>query len=107
MTEQRPVALVTGASRGIGRGIVIELARNGCDLAGVARTLDTGILEVKQQVEDLGARLHPIQADVSSFSDHQRIVDGVLEEFGRIDVLVNNAGVAPEKRLDILETTEA
>ena len=110
MSDSRPAAFITGASRGIGRGIAIELARHGYDIAGCSRTLDsqnneTGILEVKQRVEESGAAFLPVQGDVSVLDDHERMIKTVIERFGRIDVLVNNAGVAPEERLDILETT--
>ena len=105
--EQRPIAFVTGASRGIGRGIAIELARNGYDIAGSSRRLEPGsaIFEVKTRVEELGAQFLPVQADVSKLDSHQGILDAIVKRFGRIDMLVNNAGVAPEKRLDILEAT--
>ena len=109
MTNRRPVAFITGASRGIGRGIAIELARNGYDIAGTTRTIESqnagkGILDVKARVEELGGQLLPVQGDVSNLDDHEKMLSAVLEKFGRVDVLVNNAGVAPEKRLDILET---
>jgi len=109
---KRPVAFITGASRGIGRGIALELAAQGYDLAGNSRNFEpqntaSGLFEVKQQVEKLGAAFLPMQGDVSSLEDHQHMLKSILEKFGRIDLLVNNAGVAPEKRLDILETTAA
>jgi len=112
MTGKRPVAFITGASRGIGRGVTIELAKNGYDTAGNSRLFDpgdteSGIFEVKRRIEELGADFLPLQGDVSSLEDHQRMLDLILEKFGRIDLLVNNAGVAPEKRLDVLETTTA
>jgi NAD(P)-dependent dehydrogenase (short-subunit alcohol dehydrogenase family) len=108
----RPVAFITGASRGIGRGIAIELAKQGYDLAGNSRGFDeqntaSGIFEVKERIEELGAGFLPLQGDVSAVDDHERMLELILERYGRIDVLVNNAGVAPEKRLDILETTNA
>jgi 3-oxoacyl-[acyl-carrier protein] reductase len=107
--EQKRVALVTGAGRGIGRGIVLELAGSGFDLAGVSRTLDPsdrqkGLLEVKEKAEAAGAVFLPVQGDIASLGDHERIVAEVLGRFGRIDLLVNNAGVAPLKRTDLLET---
>jgi len=110
MTGKRPVAFITGASRGIGRGIAIELAKNGYDLAGSTRVFDShntesGIFEVKQRAEELGAGFLPVQGDLSCLDDHERMLDRVLDKFGGIDLLVNNAGVAPEKRLDVLETT--
>jgi 3-oxoacyl-[acyl-carrier protein] reductase len=108
--EKRPVAFITGASRGIGRGIAVELAKQGYDLAGSSRVCDpanrvSGIFEVKRVVEELGATFLPIAGDISVLEDHDRMVEPILEKLGRIDLLVNNAGIAPEKRLDILETT--
>lgn len=108
----RPVAFITGASRGIGRGIAIELAKQGFDLAGNSRKLEpqnteTGIFEVKQRVEELGANFLPVQGDVSVLEDHERMLKLIVEKYGRVDLYVSNAGVAPEKRLDILETTPA
>jgi 3-oxoacyl-[acyl-carrier protein] reductase len=108
----RPIAFITGASRGIGRGIAIELAKHGYDLAGNSRGFDeqnraSGIFEVKERVEELGASFLPVQGDISSLDDHERMLRLILESYGRLDLLVNNAGVAPEKRLDILETSAA
>jgi 3-oxoacyl-[acyl-carrier protein] reductase len=113
MTEMRnrPVALVTGAGRGIGRGIVLELAAAGFDVAGcdiVFEPAETaaGLFEVKNAVEKLpGAAFFPIAGDVADLDAHDRIIESVLDRFGRLDVLVNNAGVAPRIRADLLETT--
>lgn len=112
MTEQgAPCALVTGASQGIGRGIALCLAAAGYDLVINSRTADpnntaSGLYEVKARVEALGRRCLVAQGDVSSTDDRARMVDAALAEFGGIDVLVNNAGVAPQVRMDVLETTE-
>jgi len=110
MMKNRPAALVTGAGRGIGRGIVLDLAKNGFDVAGNDIFFDpknkqAGLFEVKQQVEEFNAAFLPIQGDISCLDDHEKILKQALDRFGRIDILVNNAGVAPEERLDILETT--
>jgi NAD(P)-dependent dehydrogenase (short-subunit alcohol dehydrogenase family) len=110
LSDKRPVALVTGASRGIGRGIAIELASHGYDIAGASRLLDSqnadnGILEVKRRIEEQGGLFIPIQGDISVLDDHEQMIETVVDRFGRIDLLVNNAGVAPEQRLDVLETT--
>jgi 3-oxoacyl-[acyl-carrier protein] reductase len=110
MANQRKVAFVTGVSRGIGRGIAIELAKRGFDIGGNSRTVDpsqteTGILEVSKRVAELGARFLALEGDVARLDDHARILDRTLAEYGRIDVFVNNAGVAPEKRVDVLEMT--
>jgi len=112
LNDKRPVAFITGASRGIGRGIAIELARSGYDIAGNSRVLDSqnsesGILEVKQRVDESGAAFFPVQGDVSILDEHDRMIKTIIDHFGRIDLLVNNAGVAPEQRLDVLETSPA
>ena len=108
--NEKSVALVTGAGFGIGRSIAIELARAGYHIAAVDIEYDlqnshSGLLEVQQRVEELGGDFFPIQADISSLEDHTKIIELSLSKFERIDVLVNNAGIAPDKRLDILETT--
>ena len=112
MNTHRPVALITGASRGIGRGIAIALAGCGYDIAGASRTVDprnfgSGIVEAKQRVEAAGAQFLPVQGDIAQLDDHGQMIRAVTDYFGRIDLLVNNAGVAPEQRLDVLETTPA
>lgn len=112
MSDKRPIAFITGASRGIGRGVAVELAKGGYDIAGSSRVLDSqnserGIFEVKQRVEECGSFFLPVQGEISILEDHRRMLNTVLDRFGRIDLLVNNAGVAPERRLDVLETTPA
>jgi NAD(P)-dependent dehydrogenase (short-subunit alcohol dehydrogenase family) len=104
--------LITGASRGIGRGIALALAGCGYDIAGVARRLAanataSGLFEVQRRVEQAGALFLPVRGDVANLEEHEQMVSAVVEQFGHIDLLVNNAGVAPEQRLDVLETTAA
>lgn len=108
--KTRSIALVTGAGRGIGRGIALELSREGFDLAGVDILFDpdnlkSGLFEVKARVEENGVAFLPVRGDIANLGDHERILAEVLARFGRIDLLVNNAGVAPLVRKDILETT--
>jgi 3-oxoacyl-[acyl-carrier protein] reductase len=98
-----PVALVTGGSRGIGRGICVELAKSGHRVAinyqeneGAARTT-AGLLEHESCL---------CQGDVSHAADRGRVVDALLARWGRIDVLVNNAGITSLARRDILEAAE-
>ncbi|MFC2158542.1 3-ketoacyl-ACP reductase [Acidobacteriota bacterium] len=108
--SDRPVALITGAGRGIGRGIAIELAQNGFDIAAndieyEPHNRESGLFELKDRVLDSGAGFLPVQGDVSDLNVHDRLISESVEAFGNIDVLVNNAGVAPLKRLDVLDTT--
>ena len=86
------VALVTGASRGIGRAIAVRLAACGASIAGVARTLE-GLEATLQAIREAGGVAEGFAADVASSADVQRVVDEVEAKFQRIDVLVNNAGV--------------
>ena len=106
----RPVALITGAGRGIGRGIALALAGEGFDIAAndilfEPHNTAKGLFEVKQAVECSGVSFLPVPGDVADLGQHESILAAVLERFGRLDLVVNNAGVAPLKRLDILETT--
>ena len=106
----RPAAVVTGAGRGIGRAVVLALVREGFDVVGVDIVFEpgdtrTGLFEVKKRVAALGGRFLPVAGDVSRVEDHDRILDAAVGVCGRIDVLVNNAGVAPARRADVLETS--
>jgi len=106
-----PTALITGAGQGIGRGIALQLASAGYDIIANDIVADptnteTGLYEVKQQVENAGRRCLPVQADIANREDHQRLIAAALSAFGGIDLLVNNAGVAPKVRMDLLETSE-
>jgi len=101
---QRPVAIVTGASRGIGKAISLELARLGYDL--VVNRVQPAVPETKAEAEGLGARCEFVQGDIGKAKDRNRLVETAKSKFGRCDMLVNNAGAAPLERLDILEATE-
>jgi 3-oxoacyl-[acyl-carrier protein] reductase len=105
----KPVALVTGGRRGIGKGIALELARSGFDLAvnyAGSRVETASGPSVQDEIEAASAAFLGIQADVGSADDRLRTVEAVENRFGRCDLLVNNAGVAPLKRVDLLEATE-
>lgn len=104
------IAFITGASRGIGRGIALELARHGYDIVAAATKADpmqreSGVYEVKSKVEALGVRCQPVAGDIAQLDDHERMLEEAITAFGRIDLLVNNAGVAPLERRDLLNCT--
>ncbi len=100
-------ALVTGASRGIGRAIAVALAGQGWQVAINYRGNAPAAEETRQLVELAGSRGVIIQADVALADERNRLVEETLASFGRIDLLVNNAGMGPRRRVDILEMTEA
>ncbi len=100
-------ALVTGAGRGIGRGIALALGARSWAVAVNYRGDAESATETARQIEAAGGRARLAQADIASAADRERLVDATLQAFGRIDLLVNNAGMAPRQRMDILETTEA
>ena len=110
MQEKAPVALVTGASRGLGRGIATELAGRGYSVAinyaGNAAAAEDAVAECKKESIRDGQAFAPVQADIGSGEDRARLVAQTLEKFGRIDALVNNAGVGPIVRADITELSE-
>lgn len=105
-TGTRPVSLVTGAGRGIGRGIAVELARLGhavvVNYAGNAAAAE----ECLGLVREAGGDGLTVRADISSSEDRERMVREVVGAYGRIDLLVNNAGVAPDVRADLLDAGE-
>jgi len=112
MTE-RPVAIVTGASRGIGKGIALELASldydlviNYFDFTVDSEPDDSRAEQTQKEIKELGAECEILRGDVSSSEDRDALVALVKTKFGRCDMLVNNAGVAPSKRMDLLEATE-
>jgi 3-oxoacyl-[acyl-carrier protein] reductase len=86
-------AIVTGGSIGIGTAIALTLAREGCDVAINYRRHDTEANEVVDQIKKMGRKGLAIKADVASFADAQNMVDTVIKEFGRLDIMVCNAGI--------------
>jgi NAD(P)-dependent dehydrogenase (short-subunit alcohol dehydrogenase family) len=113
VANENRVALVTGASRGIGRGIVLELARaGGYDLAINYAANEVAAQESAAACRDAaaaaghGVSTEIVRGDVAAAADRQGLIDAVATRFGRLDLLVNNAGVAPSVRADILEAGE-
>lgn len=108
--EKDPVVLITGASRGLGRGMALELASRGYSIvinyAGNRSAAEEAVELCQKQAKRATQRFIPIQADVGSKADRQRLVEETLSALGRIDALINNAGIAPRIRADIAEATE-
>lgn len=100
------VALVTGSSRSIGKAIAIWLAKDGYAVAMNSRQPEEAVREAMEEVRAFGNPVLYVRGDIANPVDRQAMVDKVMKEFGHIDLLVNNAGVGPKVRLDILETTE-
>jgi NAD(P)-dependent dehydrogenase (short-subunit alcohol dehydrogenase family) len=106
MSGVRPVALVTGASRGIGRGVAVALAGAAHDVV-VNYVSDTTAADATvAELTGLGARAVAVRADIARADDRERLVEAAYRGFGRIDLLVNNAGVAPADRVDLLDAGE-
>ena len=102
----RPVALVTGGTRGIGLGVARALAADGCDLALCGVRPADDVRDVLSMLNELGARAEYVAADVGSARARHELVDRVLGLFGRVNALVNNAGRAPRVRADVLDASE-
>ena len=109
--NELPVALVTGASRGIGRAIALGLSAAGFSIAGVGRPPGAGaarpdaLAELGREVTDKGGAFLPIHMDVSDLDAHAAAIDAIEQRFGRLDVFISNAGIASSPRRDVLEVT--
>jgi len=102
----RRVALVTGGTRGIGLGVARALAAEGFDLALCGRREETQVAGVLAELRAKDREVRYFQADIASRDDRTRLVAGVRSAFSRLNLLVNNAGVAPALRADLLESSE-
>ena len=106
MGTDKKVAIITGSGRGIGQGIAVELARAAWTIM-INDIGNPGLPgETLELVRSEGSDGTIVMGDVTSATDRQHIVDETLKAYGRIDLLVNNAGIAPRQRLDILEISE-
>lgn len=102
----RKVALITGSTRGIGRAIAIELAKKGIDIV-VNNDKDTQEeLEVLNTLRGFGIRAMYIKAEVSDANQVEKMVEKILKEFGRIDILINNAGIVMDKMLENMDVEQ-
>ena len=104
--NMKKVALITGGSRGIGFGIARELARNKFDLAIFGMRSRDQVSDALNELKSLGADVLYHQGNIASGKDREKALLAVRSHFNRLNVLVNNAGMAPRKRSDILKTTE-
>jgi NAD(P)-dependent dehydrogenase (short-subunit alcohol dehydrogenase family) len=98
----RPVAIVTGARRGIGAAIAVSLARSGFDVA-ITDIADDGVDVTLDAITAAGSQARFIRSDIADVADHARVVDELLAWRGAIDCLVNNAGISSPVRGDLLE----
>jgi len=90
------VAFITGATRGIGRAIALELANEGYNIALNYRTENEALETLKKEISELGVECYPVQGDVSKAEDSERMTKEIIEHFEQIDVLVNNAGITKD-----------
>src|SRR5262249_33746906 len=118
---QGRVAIITGASRGIGRAIALGLARQGCHIVVAAKSIKSterlpgSIHTVAREVEALGAKALPVQVDVRDENQLDALVGQTMERLGQIDILINNAGAlwwqplleTPPKRFDLVMDVNA
>lgn len=102
----KKVAFVTGGSRGIGLGIAQHLARQGFDLAINGVRDEASVKDAITQLQNLGAEVIYCQGDIASREAREGMLEKIRNRYGKLHVLVNNAGVAPKERRDILEATE-
>jgi glucose 1-dehydrogenase len=105
MTLKGKVAIVTGGNSGIGKSVVLALAGEGANIVIDYVTDENATEELEKQVTALGDQAIGVDADVSKVEDLQMLVDSAVKSFGRLDIMVNNAGI--ETRTSVLDTTEA
>ncbi len=104
---KKPIAFITGSSRGIGLGVAEHLARKGFDLAINGIRDETAVMEVLARLRTLGANVIYCQGSIADAQARAAMLARINAHFGQLNVLVNNAGIAPSVRADILEATEA
>lgn len=90
------VVFITGATRGIGKAIALELAKEGYNIALNYRTENEALENLKKEISEIGVECYPVQGDVSKAEDSERMTKEIIEHFEQIDVLVNNAGITKD-----------
>ena len=100
------VAFITGATRGIGRAIALELANEGYNIALNYRTENEALETLKKEISELSVECYPVQGDVSKAEDSERMTKEIIEHFEQIDVLVNNAGITKDKLIQRMKEEE-
>lgn len=94
--SDRKVAFITGATRGIGKEIALELAKNNFDVALNYRKETEDMKDLKIEIEKRGVKCFYTQGDISNFEDCEKMTEEIIKEFGKIDILVNNAGITKD-----------
>lgn len=100
-------ALITGAGRGIGRGIALALATRGWDIVINYHSNQIAAEQTAVDVRATGVQAIVVRADIADLNSHMPLVQQTVTHFGRIDMLVNNAGMAPRQRVDLLDVSES
>ena len=100
------VAFITGATRGIGRAIALELAKEGYNIALNYRTENEALENLKKEISEIGVECYPVQGDVSKAEDSERMTKEIIEHFEQIDVLVNNAGITKDNLIRRMKEEE-
>ncbi|HZM55907.1 MAG TPA: SDR family NAD(P)-dependent oxidoreductase, partial [Acidimicrobiales bacterium] len=104
MTLKGKVAVVTGGNSGIGKAVVLALAADGANIVIDYIADEQATEDLEQQVRDLGDQVIGVEADVSKVEDLEKLIARAVDAFGRLDIMVNNAGI--ETRTSVLDTTE-
>lgn len=96
---ENKTALITGAARGIGRSIAIEFAKQGADVAFTDLAYDDNCKSLEKELSKMGVKGKAYPSDASSFNDAEKLIEEVLNDFGKLDILINNAGIERDKLL--------
>ncbi len=102
---RKKTAAITGGGRGIGLGVARKLAEEGCDLAIIGRRREAEVQSLNE-LRSLGSEVFYCRGDIALAADRKAIVDAIYSHYPRINLWVNNAGIAPEVRADLLDTSE-